>query len=735
MPTSPRDLQVGLVTDVGRIDDGTFNQYAYEGLTRAAQEYGLEMTIIETESASEYDANIRKLIESGCDLIVTIGSTTGPAVERLALRHSETHFIVVDHEPLPESENVTGLTFSEDQAGFLAGALAGLVTQQGTIGFVSGVDIPPVRKFRRGFKHGVEHTNHRADIVRAHTDSFTDVEAGREAGKELVEQGADVVFAAAGLSGSAAIKAAADAGAWVIGVDQDQWVTTFENGAASGAARLLTSAIKRVDQAVYTAVSQAADPKTNKLQSGVMHFDIANEGVGLAPYHAADVTVPSEVRGKIQEVAGGLRTGRLRTHVGPQGEDLRKGLIQRLTAWNWRAALMPFLAIFTALLIGGIIIATFDPVVWEAFNSGLGSGLTAAWKSAAQAYKALFEGAFGNPSRIIEGFRTYFQTGDPTILEKGIRPLTESLRISTPYIFAGLAVALGFRCGLFNIGAEGQYFIGGLASVFVGYSIKGLPWFLHLPLALGAGIAGGALWAAIAGYLKAKTGAHEVINTIMLNYIAYRVADYLLQVGGPMARPGDFRPVSPEIEPSAYLPQFFPDSLSIRINAGLLLALVAVGFVYWLLFKTTLGFEIRTVGANPRAARTAGMNVERSFILAMALSGGLAGLAGAHDILGVVHFMPNAFYSGYGFDSIALALLGKSHPVGVLLASLLFGFLRAGAQRMQAPPAFVPIDIISIVQALIIIFIAAPEVIRLIYRISAPKEEAEAVFTRGWGST
>jgi general nucleoside transport system permease protein len=732
VPTSPHKLQIGLVTDVGNVDDGTFNQYAYEGLTQAAQEHDLETTVLETQSSAEYDANIHKLLERGCNLIVTIGSTTGPAVERLALRNQETHFIVVDHEPLPESENVTGLTFSEDQAGFLAGALAGLVTQQGTIGFVGGVDIPPVRKFQKGFEHGVEHTNRRADIIQTSTDSFTDAEAGQKAGRELVEQEADVVFAAAGLSGSAAIKAAAEAGAWVIGVDQDQWVTTFENGAAPGAERLLTSAIKRVDQAVYTAVTEAA---AGKLKSGVMHFDIANEGVGLAPYHAADVAVPSEVRGKIQEVTGGLRTGRLRTHVGPQGEDLQKGLMQRLTAWNWQAALMPFLAIFTALLIGGVIIATFDPVVWEAFNSGLRTGLAAAWKSAAQAYKALFEGAFGNPARIVEGFRIYSQTGDPTTLEKGIRPLTESLRISTPYIFAGLAVALGFRCGMFNIGAEGQYFIGGLASVFVGYSIKGLPWFIHLPLALGAGVVGGGLWAAIAGYLKAKTGAHEVINTIMLNYIAYRVADYLLQVGGPMARPGDFRPVSPEVEPSAYLPQLFPHSLSIRINAGLLLALVAVGFVYWLLFKTTLGFEIRTVGANPRAARTAGMNVERNFILAMALSGGLAGLAGAHDILGVVHFMPNAFYSGYGFDSIALALLGKSHPVGVLLASLLFGFLRAGAQRMQAPPAFVPIDIISIMQALIIIFIAAPEVIRLIYRIRAPKEEAEAVFTRGWGST
>ncbi len=191
--------------------------------------------------------------------------------------------------------------------------------------------------------------------------------------------------------------------------------------------------------------------------------------------------------------------------------------------------------------------------------------------------------------------------------------------------------------------------------------------------------------------------------------------------------------MSPEIEPSAYLPQFFPNDPSIRINTGLFLALIMVAVVYWLLFKTTLGFEIRAVGANPRAARTAGINVARSFVLAMAFSGALAGLAGAHDILGVIHYMPNAFFSGYGFDSIALALLGKSHPVGVLLSAFLFGFLRAGAQRMQGPPAFVPIDIVSILQALIIIFIAAPEVMRLIYRLRAPREVSEAVFTRGWG--
>lgn len=469
-----------------------------------------------------------------------------------------------------------------------------------------------------------------------------------------------------------------------------------------------------------------------KLHWGSLRFDLRNDGIGLAPYHAADVAVPSEVRGKILEVTEGLRTGRIRTRVGPKGEDLERRFLARVTAWNWQSVAMIFLAIFTALVVGALFIAAFDPDVWAAFGEGVGAGLLTAGASIVKAYGAFLEGAFGNPARILAGLQIWLETGDSARLLRAIYPITEGLRLATPYIFAGLAVALGFRCGLFNIGAEGQYFIGGLASVYVGYAVTGLPWFIHLPLALAAGMLGGAFWASIAGFLKARTGAHEVINTIMLNYIAYRLADYLLQVGGPMSRPGDFRPVSPEIQPTAHLPQFFPNDLAIRLNTGLLLALLAVWFVYWLLFKTTVGFEIRAVGANPRAARTAGISVARNIVLAMALSGGLAGLAGAHDILGVLHFMPNAFFSGYGFDSIALALLGKSHPVGVLLAALLFGFLRAGAQRMQGV-AHVPIDIISILQALIIIFIAAPEIIRFIYRIRAPKETAEMVFTRGWG--
>jgi len=395
---------------------------------------------------------------------------------------------------------------------------------------------------------------------------------------------------------------------------------------------------------------------------------------------------------------------------------------------NLQSLGLPLLAVVTALVIGALVIIFTDSSVYEAFGTGgLFAGLARAAEVIGTAYGAFFVGAFGNPAQIIQAIFS----GDGQAFLNAIYPLTETLRTTTPYIFAGLAVAFGFQGGLFNIGAEGQYFVAGLTTVFVGYSLKGVPAIIHLPLALLAGIAGGALWGAIPGLLKAKTGAHEVINTIMMNYIAFRLAEFMLDVGGPMARPG-YRPVSPEIEPSAYLPQFFPSDSNIRFNVGFFLALAVAWLVHWLLFKTTLGFEIRTVGKNAHAARYAGINVPRTIVITMVIAGSLAGLAGATDILGVLHFMPNAFSSGYGFDAIALALLGNSQPSGVVLASLLFGALKAGARNMQGI-AGIPVDITAILQGLIIIFIAAPQIIRSLYGLRQPAKQEQLVLTSGWG--
>ena len=368
---------------------------------------------------------------------------------------------------------------------------------------------------------------------------------------------------------------------------------------------------------------------------------------------------------------------------------------------------VPALAVLTGLIIGAFAILISGANVFTA-------------------YGALFVGSFGDPVRFYTGFQQLFSTGETAGLLKAIYPFTESLVTATPYIFAGLSVALGFRCGLFNIGAEGQFFIGALSSAFVGYSLVGLPAYIHLPLAVLAGAAGGALWGIIPGYLKAKFGAHEVVNTIMMNWIAFKLSDWLLN--GPMKASG-FHPVTPNVEVTAELPRFFPDP--IRLNWGLILAFVVAYALYWFLFKTTLGFEIRSVGANPDAAKYAGMSIVRNLVFVMALAGGLAGLAGSAQVLGVDHWVGQGFSAGYGFDAIALALLGKSHPFGVVLSALLFGFLRSGATRMQSM-AGIPIDIISIIQGMVIIFIAAPEIIRWLYRIKNIKVE-ETVLTRGWG--
>lgn len=397
---------------------------------------------------------------------------------------------------------------------------------------------------------------------------------------------------------------------------------------------------------------------------------------------------------------------------------------------RWRQAAQPYilpaLAIFTALVAGSLIILATDEAVLAALRSNPGAAPAAMWKAIATAYGSLFEGSLGNPATIWAALRS----GKPEALVQAFYPFSDSLVAATPYIFAGLAMAVSFRAGLFNIGVEGQLFIGAICSVWVGFALKGLPAVVHIPLALGAGALGGALWALIPALLKARTGAHEVINTMMMNYIAYRLNEWLLGDKGPLQRPGTANPVSPFVQASAELPRFFPDP--IRFHLGFFIALGVAVLVWWFLFRTTWGFEVRTVGQNPNAAKYAGMSITRNIIIALCLSGALAGLAGANEVLGVNHNLAVAFSAGYGFDSIALALLGKSHPAGVVGAALLFGTLRSGATRMQNI-ARIPVDIISVIQALVIAFIAAPAIIRFLYRLKAAGPGEGAVFTRGWG--
>ncbi|MFV2044962.1 MAG: ABC transporter permease [Anaerolineales bacterium] len=388
--------------------------------------------------------------------------------------------------------------------------------------------------------------------------------------------------------------------------------------------------------------------------------------------------------------------------------------------------IVPILAIIMGLLLGGLIVALSTEEVYTVWSESPLQAISNGFKAAGESYTTLLTGAFGSPTKIIEAI----QSGDDLAIRRAFNPVFESLTRSIPYIFAGLGMALGFRTGLFNIGVEGQIFMGGIFSVWVGYSFTGLPAIIHIPFAFMAGALGGALWGFIPGFLKAKTGGHEVINTIMMNYVAFRLTDWLLR--GPMKREGSTNPLSPIIEASAELPRFFESP--IRFHLGFFIALVMAALVYWFLFKTKWGFDLRTVGANPRAARYAGMNIVRSTIAAMSLSGALAGMAGSNELLGLNHPLSQSFSPGYGFDSIALALLGRNHPLGVVLAALLFGTLRNGATRMQAV-AGIPIDIISVMQALILAFIAAPAIIRTIFRLKEPKKAEAEVRVSGWAGS
>jgi ABC-type uncharacterized transport system permease subunit len=337
--------------------------------------------------------------------------------------------------------------------------------------------------------------------------------------------------------------------------------------------------------------------------------------------------------------------------------------------------IVPILAVVTALILGGLVM--------------LATGVTP--HAIGQAYLALVTGSVGS-----------------------LGAISETLTAAAPVTLAALGVALGFRTGLFNIGAEGQILLGGMAAVVVGFSLPGLPWFIHLPLALIAGALVGAAWAAVAGWLKAATGAHEVITTIMLNLIASELTGFLLR-NPPIQKPGRPDPISKSVLESAVLPKLLAwYDPNLRLNLGIVLAVAAVGFVAWLLFRTTLGFEFRATGLNPSASRYAGMRSGLIVVVVMAIAGALAGLAGAIQVLGVLGRASPGFSGGVGFDAIAVALLGRSHPVGVLVAGILFGALDAGGRQMQVM-AGVRIDLIAIVQALIIVFVAAPLLMRAVF--------------------
>lgn len=376
---------------------------------------------------------------------------------------------------------------------------------------------------------------------------------------------------------------------------------------------------------------------------------------------------------------------------------------------DWRSALLvPALAIVTALVVGVFVIAFTDIEALRLWGSDPGAAFEKTWDSISGGYKALLVGSFGS-----------------------LRAISETLLGAAPLILAGLSVAIGFRAGLFNIGTEGQMLMGGMVAIWVGVTLS-LPLVLHLPLALLGAAIGGGIWGAIPGLLRAKTGAHEVITTIMLNLIALNLVVWLLKTGLFQAEGRD-DPISETVRQSARFPRLFGflDDSQVRVTAGILFAVLVAYGIYWLLFRSTLGFEFRAVGMNPHGAHYAGMNVVFLYTAVMAVAGALGGLAGADQILSVLYRGSPAFSAGIGFDAIALALLGRSHPIGVVAAGLLFGALRAGGQVMQVETDL-SIDLILVIQALIVVFIAAPALIRAIYRVRTGREAEQ--LTTGWGA-
>ncbi|HMM82705.1 MAG TPA: ABC transporter permease [Terrimesophilobacter sp.] len=370
------------------------------------------------------------------------------------------------------------------------------------------------------------------------------------------------------------------------------------------------------------------------------------------------------------------------------------------------SAIMSVLAIVLALIIGGVLIALTDTRVQETagyFFARPGDMLGAIWNSVSGAYIALFQGSIYNFRR--PGFAD------------GIKPFLDTLTFATPLIAAGLGVALGFRAGLFNIGGRGQMLFGAAAAGWVAFSFH-LPFGLHLVLALAAGVAAGAIWGGLAGFLKARTGAHEVITTIMLNYVAYYFVYWMLSTPGLLQAPGSNNPKTPAMMDTAVLPNLFGPQYS--LHWGFVIVVGATVFTWWLLNRSALGFQFKAVGFNPSAARAAGINVNRMFTYVMLFSGALVGLAGVFQVLGTVKTGFSAgIDAGIGFDAITVALLGRSKPWGVFAAGILFGAFKAGGFAMQATQG-IPVDIVLVVQSMIVLFIAAPPLVRAIFRLPEP---------------
>ena len=394
------------------------------------------------------------------------------------------------------------------------------------------------------------------------------------------------------------------------------------------------------------------------------------------------------------------------TDAPPSPAPVREGPAQRLRAAVLGAsARLTGLAVAAALGIGAVVLALSAEETREALDDGLGPALVAGASAVGRAYSALLQGSVGS-----------------------LGALSETLVAATVLILTGLAVAVPLRAGLFNIGGEGQVIAGGLVGGAVGFAVTGLPLPVHLPLAIVAAGLGGAAVGWLPGFLKARTGAHEVISTIMLNNTLTFVLIWILTL--PLVQvEGRSDPISRQVLDSARLPRLLE---GLRVDAGIILAVLVAVWVLWFLDRSTTGLELSAVGANPAAATAAGMDPARTTVTAMTVAGALAGLAGGALIVGLQGRITPGFSAGLGFDGITVALLGRGTVIGTVLSGLLLGALKAGGRAMQARSG-TALDLVVVIQALIIVFIAAPGVVRALFRVRADVGDGARI-SQGWGS-
>lgn len=396
--------------------------------------------------------------------------------------------------------------------------------------------------------------------------------------------------------------------------------------------------------------------------------------------------------------------------------------------------IVTFYAIVLGLVVGAIIIAVTTPTVLDAWReifthwSGFPHAIAVTFNNVGAAYRAMFTGSVVDPP----GFWHSLTTGKNW--SNTLTPLSETLTYATPLVIVSIGVGIAFQTGLFNIGANGQAVIGGIAGAAVGSMIH-LPTVVHLPLTLLAGIAGGMVCGAVPGLLRAYTGAHEVIVTLMFNYVTYAFLLFAV-LSTPFQQPGQSNDIGRTMDPTAILAPIFGAKSGLRVSYGIFVAAAVVVFAWWLLDRSSLGFDFRVTGANPTAARASGINGRRVVVVVFLISGGLAGLAGLVQVASTTHYVDGGFLignAGIGFTAITVALLGRNRPVGIVWASLLFAALGVGGRNMQATTG-IPLDLATVIQSAIVLFVATPVMVKEIFHLKRAPTMGLQIASTGWAS-